>query len=57
MDNKTLFIALVAVGIGALAVVGGLQLSLHEDTPAGPGIVAMAALIFAVSALLGRKAR
>jgi zinc transport system permease protein len=43
--------AALAAGIGILAVLGGLQLSLTEDTPAGPSIVAVAALIFAISAV------
>lgn len=36
-----------AVAIGAAATLGGLALSLTQDTPAGPSIVAAAALIFA----------
>ncbi|GHC65906.1 metal ABC transporter permease [Neogemmobacter tilapiae] len=43
--------AALAAAIGILAVLGGLQLSLTEDTPAGPSIVAVAALIFAISAV------
>lgn len=43
--------ALTSAGIGVLAVLGGLQLSLAKDTPAGPSIVAMAALVFALAAL------
>ncbi|MFY8145287.1 MAG: metal ABC transporter permease, partial [Rhodobacter sp.] len=39
--------AAVAVLIGATASIGGLGLSLWQDTPAGPSIVAVAALIFA----------
>jgi len=45
--------AVFAVAIGAASVLGGLGLSLHFDTPAGPGIVALAATLFAVSLLLG----
>jgi zinc transport system permease protein len=41
--------AVAAVAIGALAVVGGLLASLRLDTPAGPSIVAVAAMIFVVS--------
>ncbi len=41
--------AVLAVLIGGLAVLGGLQASLHWDTPAGPSIVALAATLFAVS--------
>ena len=40
--------ALAAAGIGALAVIGGLQASLHLDTPAGPSIVVAAVLVFAL---------
>jgi zinc transport system permease protein len=43
-----------AVLIGAGASLVGLQLSLWQDTPAGPSIVSAAALIFAASAVLGR---
>ncbi|WP_151717978.1 iron chelate uptake ABC transporter family permease subunit [Gemmobacter serpentinus] len=46
--------AVLATVIGALAVLGGLALSLSQDTPAGPSIVVMAALAFLVSASLGR---
>ncbi|MFN7003650.1 MAG: iron chelate uptake ABC transporter family permease subunit [Roseinatronobacter sp.] len=43
--------ALAAVAIGALSVLGGLQLSLTQDTPSGPSIVVVAALIFLLSTL------
>lgn len=46
--------AALAVLIGAASALGGLQLSLMQDTPAGPSIVAMAAILFALSALFGR---
>lgn len=36
-----------AVACGTLATFGGLALSIHHDTPAGPSIIAVAALIFA----------
>jgi zinc transport system permease protein len=49
--------AAMAVGIGAVSVLAGLQLSLWQDTPAGPSIVTAAAVIFAVSAMLGRSLR
>ncbi len=38
-----------AILVGALAVFGGLWLSLQYDTPAGPSIVAVAATAFAAS--------
>ena len=44
--------ALGAVGVGAVAVLGGLGASLHYDTPAGPSVVAVAAVAFALSLLL-----
>lgn len=47
----------LAVAIGALASVTGLALSLWQDTPAGPSIIAAAAATFAVSASLGRMRR
>lgn len=43
--------ALSAVAIGGLSVWGGLQLSLAQDTPSGPSIVVVAALIFLGSTL------
>ena len=46
--------AVLASGIGAIACLGGLGLSLWQDTPAGPSIVAAAAGVFAVLALAGR---
>jgi len=53
--------AIMATGIAALAVLGGLQASLIYDTPAGPSIVSLAAVLFALSALaraaLGRRTR
>jgi zinc transport system permease protein len=44
--------ALGAVALGALSTFAGLLASLHLDTPAGPSIVAAAAVMFAVSSLL-----
>ena len=49
--------AAAAVAIGALASLGGLALSLWQDTPAGPSIVTAAAVLFAVAALFGRARR
>jgi len=40
---------LAAACIGALSVAGGLQVSLYWDTPTGPSIVCVVALLFAVS--------
>jgi zinc transport system permease protein len=48
--------AALAVAIGALAVLGGLRASLIWDTPAGPSIVAVAAVAFAVSLPVGALA-
>ena len=39
--------AAIAAGLGVLAVVSGLALSMTTDTPAGPSIVAVAAAFFA----------
>ncbi|MBO67564.1 MAG: hypothetical protein CL398_04560 [Acidiferrobacteraceae bacterium] len=41
--------ALISAIIGAVAVVGGLQLAYILDTPAGPTIVCLAAIIFALT--------
>jgi zinc transport system permease protein len=41
--------ALAAALIGALSVVGGLQASLAWDTPTGPSIVCLAAVLFVLS--------
>ncbi|PTE22137.1 hypothetical protein C5F48_08865 [Cereibacter changlensis JA139] len=49
--------AVLAALIGGAATLGGLQLSLLYDTPAGPSIVAAAALAFAASATLGKLRR
>jgi zinc transport system permease protein len=46
--------ALGAIGIGAASALAGLQLSLWQDTPAGPSIIVAAAAFFAGSAALGR---
>lgn len=39
--------AVIAAGLGVLAVIGGLGLSMTADTPAGPSIVTVAAALFA----------
>ena len=49
--------AVMAALIGAVSSVAGLQLSLWQDTPAGPSIIAAAAVLFALSALFGRVGR
>jgi len=46
--------ALGAVALGAAAGLGGLGLSLWQDTPTGPSIIVVAAVLFALSALRGR---
>ena len=43
--------AVAAVGIGAISVVGGLVAAWHLDTPAGPSIVCTAALAFFATTL------
>ncbi len=47
----------MAIVFGAGASLLGLALSLWQDTPAGPSIVAAACAIFAVSAVAGRAVR
>ena len=51
--------ALAAIIIGALSVIGGLQASLAWDTPTGPSIVCLAAILFTLSsatqAIMGRS--
>lgn len=49
--------AALAALIGAAAVLGGLQLSLSYDTPAGPSIVAIGAVGFTLVASFGRMRR
>lgn len=46
--------ALVSIGIGACAALGGTQGSLIFDTPTGPSIVVAAAFIFTVATVIGR---
>jgi zinc transport system permease protein len=43
--------ALIAATIGALSALGGLQLAFTFDTPTGPTIVCLAAILFALSSL------
>lgn len=47
--------AIMASGIGCLAVAGGLYGSFVWDTPAGPSIVVAACLLFMVSLLLPKR--
>lgn len=49
--------AAMASAIVALACLAGLALSLWQDTPAGPSVVAAAAGLFAVAALFGKIRR
>ena len=46
--------AVLAVLIGAFSVLGGLAMAFRFDTPAGPTIVCVSALLFAVSVLAAR---
>jgi zinc transport system permease protein len=41
--------AVLAAGAGALAVLGGLSLSIGADTPSGPSIVVAALMLFVAS--------
>ncbi|QHM75233.1 High-affinity zinc uptake system membrane protein ZnuB [Mixta theicola] len=43
--------ALLAIGVGVMAVTGGLTFSAFYDTPAGPSVVLCAALLFIFSQL------
>jgi zinc transport system permease protein len=49
--------AVTAALIGAASSLGGLWLSLRVDTPAGPSIIAIAAVLFALSAVFAARAR
>jgi zinc transport system permease protein len=42
-----------AIGVGALAAVGGLAASARLDTPAGPSIVVAAVALLLVASLAG----
>jgi zinc transport system permease protein len=44
----------LAIGVGAAASLGGLALAMAQDTPAGPSIVSVAAVIFALAVTVGR---
>ena len=46
--------AAIATAIGMVATLGGLALSLGLDTPAGPSVITVAAVVFALAATLGR---
>ncbi|EKP27124.1 high-affinity zinc transporter membrane component, partial [Klebsiella michiganensis] len=39
----------IAVGMGMIAVTGGLTFSAFYDTPAGPSVVLCAAVLFIIS--------
>lgn len=45
----------LAILIGAVSALGGLQLSLWQDTPAGPSVIVVAAAIFAATTAFGRR--
>lgn len=47
--------AVTATVLGALSALLGLWLSMWQDTPAGPSIVAAAAVLFVISASVARK--
>jgi zinc transport system permease protein len=48
--------ALIASGIGSLAVLGGLSLSWFYDTPAGPSVVITATAMFMLSQIVKNRA-
>jgi zinc transport system permease protein len=47
--------AALAIALGAISSMGGLALSLWQDTPTGPSIIVVSALIFAVSTIMRRS--
>lgn len=47
----------LAIVIGAVSSLGGLALSLWQDTPAGPSVIVIAAAIFAATALIANLRR
>ena len=49
--------AMIAAAIGALSAMSGLRAAYVLDTPAGPSIVCVAAISFAVISLFGRRTR
>lgn len=51
------FMAVVATGIGAVSVIIGLQAALIYDTPAGPSIVCVSAVIFALASVFRLTSR
>ena len=46
--------AVAAIAIGAASGIGGLGLSLWQDTPAGPSIIVVAAAMFALTSMIRR---
>lgn len=49
--------ALAAAAIGCIATVAGLRAAWLLDTPAGPSIVCIAALVFAITSIVGVRSR
>ena len=49
--------AMIAAAIGALSAVAGLHAAYVVDTPAGPSIVCVAAILFAIIRLVGQRTR
>ena len=47
--------AIIAVGMGLLSVAGGLTMAWVANTPAGPSIVCVSAICFALSQIMRRK--
>ena len=46
---------IAAVAAGAVSILAGLGLSLRLDTPAGPSIVAVAAMLFLLALPMGAR--
>jgi len=54
-SNEVRAMCLIAVAIAAVSSVGGLLLSYHASMPSGPAIILTAGVIYALSALAGRR--
>ncbi|MBB2971452.1 zinc ABC transporter permease AztB [Mesorhizobium sp. RMAD-H1] len=53
--NEVRAMCLIAISIAASSSVGGLLLSYHAAMPSGPAIILTAGVIYALSALVGRR--
>ncbi|YBV95095.1 metal ABC transporter permease (plasmid) [Phyllobacteriaceae bacterium JZ32] len=53
--NEVRAMCLIAISIAAVSSIGGLLLSYHAAMPSGPAIILTAGVIYALSALTGRR--